>query len=434
MEKKILKRLPLGNKRFIWRQRDFALSTFGCDAGNMREAVKNLCEAGFNTLELGWSPHERSWEAVELCEEYGVDLIFQDLTIMGGMQHRFLDRSPAVDERTVRELVLRLKDKKRTVGFYVWDEPWFPDQFEEARRQSDMLEAAKPDALLFSVALPSYNPDFQWENGLYTEYFDRFISYMDPPVLSVDYYPIGNYPMETEQFKYNEESQLDRDYFWCDLGLLRKRGIEKDIPYWFYYQGCDLYKTGQLCFTMIRMMAYAAVAYGVKGLQHYRANEDSVIMMEDGSRGPYFEEQKALHRELSALGNTLMALKSELIYHSAELLPDKDFASELFDSYLDSDIIAEPLPRRTTVGELSDGYGNRYLLVLNRDYRRPLKGELALKGKFRIWEVSRESGKQKIVYDSTDKLSLSLAEGDATLLRVECAEKEPYEIEYTLSL
>ena len=79
MKHLVLKRDPLGNKRFIWRQKEFALSTFGCDAGDMRKSVSNMVDAGFNTLELGWSPHEKSWEAVDLCEEYGVDLIFQDL-------------------------------------------------------------------------------------------------------------------------------------------------------------------------------------------------------------------------------------------------------------------------------------------------------------------------------------------------------------------
>ena len=432
MKHTVLKRYPLGNKRFIWKQKDFALSSFGCDAGDMRKSISNLTEAGFNTLELGWSPHEKSWEAVELCEEYGVDLIFQDLSIMGGMQHRYLDREPKVDMNTVNDLIERTKDKKRTIGFYVWDEPWFDNQFEEARRQSDMLEAAKPDALLFSVALPSYNPDFQWENGLYKSYFDKFIKKMDPPVLSLDYYPIGNYPMETEQFKYSEDNQLDTDYMWCDLGLLRKRGLETGIPYWFYYQGCDLYHTGQLNFTMIRMMMYAAVMYGVKGLQHYRANEDAVVMRDTGEKGPYFEEQKAIHKEFAALGNTLMALTSKLVYHSPDLLPNKDFAKELMDSYTDSEFIAEQLPKRCSVGEFEDGYGNRYLVILNREFCAPLKTELKLKGNFRIYEVSRKDGAQRVIHESTASLPVELAAGDAMVIRVQPASEEPFTVEYTL--
>ncbi len=430
MKNVVLERYPIGNKRFIWKQREFALSSFGCDAADMRKSISNLKEAGFNTLELGWSPHEKSWEAVELCEEYGVDLIFQDLTIMGGMQHRFLEREVPVDENTVLDLVKKLEGKKRTIGFYVWDEPWFDNQFDEARRQQDMLEAVRPDALLFSVALPSYNPDFQWENGLYPEYFKKFADRMDPPILSVDYYPIGSYPMETKQFNYSDENQLDTDYMWCDLGILRKTGKERNIPIWFYYQGCDLYGAGKLTFPMIRMMMYAAVMYGAKGLQHYRANEDAVVYRDSGERAPFFEEQKAIHKEFSALGNTLMALDSKLVYHSDDLLPDKDFARDLMEYYTDSDIVAEALPKRCSVGELADAYGNRYMLVLNRDFEKPLSAEIKLKGDYRFYEVSRTDGKQRVAFDSVSSLPVELALGDAVLYRVQKASDEPFTVEY----
>ncbi len=430
---KTLLRYPIGNKRFIWKQEQFVLSSFGCDAGNMREAVKNLTEAGFNMLELGWSPHECSWQAVELCEEYGVDLIFQDLSIMGGMQHRFLDREVKVTQAAVDELVEKTKDKKHTVGFYVWDEPWYDYQFDEARRQCDMLEKAKPDALLFTVALPSYNSDFQWENGLYPEYFDKYITRMEPPILSLDYYPIGNYPMETEQFKYSPEHQLDTDYMWCDLALIRKKSIETGIPFWFYYQGCDLYKTGQLTFEMIRMMMYSAVMYGAKGLQHYRANEDAVIMHSDGSKGPYFKEQKAIHKELSALGNTLMALEPKLVYHSSDLLPGKSFAESLHDKYSDSAIVASPLPSRCSVGELEDAYGNRYMLVLNRDYTTEKEIRLPLKGEFRVYEVSKADGTQRVICDMTGELNLTLSAGDACLIRIQKSSEKAFTLEYKLS-
>ena len=75
----IYNRYPIGNKRFIWKQTEYALSTFACcplqdkTDGDVREVVdkcvKHLKEAGFNILELGWAGHQGAWAAVDACEK-----------------------------------------------------------------------------------------------------------------------------------------------------------------------------------------------------------------------------------------------------------------------------------------------------------------------------------------------------------------------------
>ena len=234
----ILDRFPMGNKRFIWKQKDFILSTFSgvpmfdYGEGDPKEYcdkyVKHVKEAGFNMMELGWVNHENAWLAVDACEKYELDVIFQDLTIMGGMQGRI--KGLVVTEDTIKDVVSRLKDKKHTIGYYVWDEPHLEEHFDEARRQMDMLEKEDPDALLFTVALPNYNNagpgrvGYRWENGLFAPYVERFIERMDPPVLSFDYYPIGDYFKAWGDRTFNRENQLDDTFMWLDMALYRKLG------------------------------------------------------------------------------------------------------------------------------------------------------------------------------------------------------------------
>jgi hypothetical protein len=173
--------------------------------------------------------------------------------------------------------------------------------------------------------------------------------------------------------------------------------------------------------------------YGAKGLQHYRATEDAVVMQADGRKGPFFEDQRQIHKEFSALGNTLMALENKLVLHSAELtMPDTDGIEGLRDDIADSDIIAGDLPARCSVGEFEDAYGNKYILVLNRDYEKPLQGEITLKGDMRIYEVSREDGTQRVKYETVSSLPVRLNEGDAVLYRVQRATDEPYTVSYEL--
>ena len=85
MEHRILKRYPLGNPRRLWFQDNFILSTFSARGENMRDTLENCAEAGFNMVELGWAGHEQAQEALRICEELNLPLLYQDFSVFGGM-------------------------------------------------------------------------------------------------------------------------------------------------------------------------------------------------------------------------------------------------------------------------------------------------------------------------------------------------------------
>ena len=421
MDHKILARHPLGNPHRHWRQDNFILSTFSARGSNMRKVIKNCVDAGFTMLELGWATHEQAFEAVQLCEEYGIDLLFQDFTLHGGMQE-FISREGEL--QSMVPLANTLAPWKRTVGVYIWDEPFRPDQLAEARRQADLYEQAAPDKLPFTVAIPSYNTEYTWQNGLFTKYLYDYAKKIDPPVLSLDYYPFG-LP------GYNDAEQLDTSLLWCDLGLLRKVAQAYRMPLWFYYQAVNLHKYHRFTFPMVRSQMYAGAMYGAKALQEFTAVD--AVITEEGDRGPIFEETKRIHAEFRALGNTLMALQSVGVYHSAELLAGSPYLTGLADELTGHDILPQTLPRRCSVGELADAYGHRYFLFLNRDVDVPLDAELSLKKPVRLYTVSRETGEQIFLGDSITSLTLHLAAGDGVLYRMdEVTDAEPYTLEYRI--
>ncbi|MCI6635014.1 MAG: hypothetical protein SOZ09_10255 [Eubacteriales bacterium] len=421
MDHKIFARHPLGNPHRHWRQDNFILSTFSARGSNMRKVIKNCVDAGFTMLELGWATHEQAFEAVQLCEEYGIDLLFQDFTLHGGMQE-FISREGEL--QSMVPLANTLAPWKRTVGVYIWDEPFRPDQLAEARRQADLYEQAAPDKLPFTVAIPSYNTEYTWQNGLFTKYLYDYAKKIDPPVLSLDYYPFG-LP------GYNDAEQLDTSLLWCDLGLLRKVAQAYRMPLWFYYQAVNLHKYHRFTFPMVRSQMYAGAMYGAKALQEFTAVD--AVITEEGNRGPIFEETKRIHAEFRALGNTLMALQSVGVYHSAELLAGSPYLTGLADELTGHDILPQTLPRRCSVGELADAYGHRYFLFLNRDVDVPLDAELPLKKPVRLYTVSRETGEQIFLGDSITSLTLHLSAGDGVLYRMdEVTDAEPYTLEYRI--
>lgn len=437
MKEIVLKRKPLGNARFQWKQKDFILSTFSCQADDMDLAIKNLKEAGFNLVELGWATHEDAWKAVEMCEKHGLDLVLQDMSLFGGTMNDF-NIKPTPEEQ-IRKVAEEIKTKKHTIGYYVWDEPYVDEQFAEARRQSDILLKYDPEALMFTVFLPSYNPDPTWENGKYAACFEEYLQRLDPPVLSFDFYPYGDCCEIYPGFMYDEEKQLDDSVMWLDLSLARKLAEKYNLPFWFYYQSeSGLYNSKKLTFPMVQVGMYIAVMYGAKGLQNYQAADRydrGNLIKKSGEKGPYFEETKNVHKVFKNLGETLMALNSKLVYHSDDVAPygpHAEIYKGMDDSIADSKILCGTLPKRTSVGELEDEYGNRYLMIVNRDVEKELNATLPMKEAFRVYEVSKETGDQVLLADSTAELNVKLQPGEGALLRIQPVAEEAALLRYSL--
>lgn len=420
MKHTILTRSPLGNPHRVWRQDNFVLSTFSAKGENMRDVLENCADAGFTMLELGWASHEQAEEALRICEELDIDLLFQDFSVFGGMQAHKLDRGPWNDAKAVVDHVAPYKS---CVGYYIWDEPYVEDQLIEARRVVDLFQKEDPARCPFTVAIPSYNDKYTWENGEFAGYLYRYVNIIDPPMLSLDYYPIG-------LRHYTDEKQLDDSLMWCDLGLMRQLCKRHNMPLWFYYQAVNLYKYAHFEFPMVRMMMYAAVLYGAKALQQFTCVGS--VIDEKGQKSIFFDETKAIHAEFRKLGNTLMALDSRYVFHSDDLLPTSPYMTGLADDITDSEVICGPLQDRVSVGELEDKYGNTYLVILNRDFTVDKTVELAMKKTSRIYEVSRETGRQSVLEDAADKLTVTLAPGDAVLVRVQDAAEEACTVEYRL--
>ena len=135
-------------------------------------------------------------------------------------------------------------------------------------------------------------------------------------------------------------------------------------------------------------------------------------------------------------GDTLLALSNRAVYHSSDVKVYGKYGEiykDFEDNIADSKILSGNLPKRTSVGELCDDYGNDYLFVLNRDFEKELCADISLSGSFNIYEVSREDGKQGLVSENVDKISVSLAPGDAVLFRVQPADEEKFIAEYKIS-
>lgn len=443
METKIIYRHPIGNPERKWKQDNFVISTFKafCEqASSPRVAIQEAKNLGFNMVEFGWTNPQDCLKALTACEEVGIDGLLQNWDAFGGFQTT--EGKTEVDMQVVKDYVEHTKKFRRVAGYYVWDEPIGTKRLTAAGKQVDMMEELDPERLPFTVALPSYNAIATWENGKYIDYIEEFAQLIRPNVLSMDFYPFKQYRLP------EPPDQLDSSNIYLDLATIRMVAKKYNMPMWFYFQAQDnphTYEYHNFTPAQMRSQQYISLLYGAKGLQNY--NIFCGALNWDGTPGPLYWETMSLNRTCNNWGRTLMALESEYVFHSPEVLAGNETFKEMHNTTAESQILAEQdLPFRCSIGELADEEGNRYLIIQNRDYRETRTFQLELKKKFRIYEVSKMTGEQKLLKkkvatldgdftqadDLKNTISVNLGAGDAIFMRFQDAEEEAFLIDYVL--
>ena len=395
------------------------------EGSDIRECVRQLPLVGCNLAEFIWADPAQTERCMQYCEEFGIDGVFQNWDAFGGFQARkgVMD----LNRETFERFTAHSREFGRFYGYYVWDEPFGEKTVKAAAKQLNEIEKLDPKRLPFVVAIPSYNPTATWDNGGFETYLNGFAETIDPPVLSLDYYPFS-------AKRPDPPDQLDEKKLFLDIALLRKLSLEKQIPMWFYVQALDSPQNEvyvKFPPEKLSVQVYNVLLHGGKGVQYYCTVDGTIYR--DGRIGPLYFPMKALNHRLAAWGRTLMALQSAGVYHSPEVLAKTDAFEKYREHTADSAVLAdEPLPFRCSVGELSDSEGNRYLMVLNRDYETARTFTLRFQRPSRVYAVSGETGLQKVIRRRASSLRVSLSPGDAVFLRVQDAEEEPFAVEYMM--
>ena len=433
MEHKLFARYSIGNPNRVWKQDRFIISLASPTKMGLppksehtylktRRAVQTAIDAGFNLIGCLWADPRMAMDIVRAAEDLGVDVQFQDLQRFGGMG----DKNIFCETNDYQGALRDLAKWKCVKSFCMWDEPKLEEHLEETRRMIEYCEQYYPDMLPYTVANPEYSRFFENFDD-YKNYIEQYLDVIDPAEMSFDYYPIG-------RSCYDPEKQLDNSKMWSNLELVRRAAQKRNIPFWFWYQGHRFHFHKiyyNFTFAMARSMAYAGVLHGIKAAECY-TEFDGYVDPATGGPGLYFEEQKKLNRELHMLGNTLMALECLRVIHDDSLLPDEPSMEGLRTSMEESELLQGVLLPRISVSEHKDAYGNKYLMVLNRDYDQDAHIRLNLKRPSHVYEVSKQDGEQHFLYENTSALSMHLDAGELRLYRIQNAEETPFTVEYYL--
>jgi hypothetical protein len=179
----------------------------------------------------------------------------------------------------------------------------------------------------------------------------------------------------------------------------------------------------------MRWQVWTSLAYGMQGIMYFILwpypewkvdNTFPGIVDSSGKPSPIYPEVKKLNHEMHTLGKTLLTLTSTGVYHvgemprSGEPVP-ADAALQL------------PADRPLLVGFFrKDGTLDRYAIVVNRDYSKPVECDLSLRSAVQeVQLISATDGATSTLPISGGKLPLTLAPGEGKLLKLSAKPGNP---------
>jgi len=190
-------------------------------------------------------------------------------------------------------------------GYLVRDEPNVAD-FPALRQQVDAIRAARPGKLAYINLFPDYANAQQLGTETYEEHVTRFVDEVNVDVLSMDYYPM---------FRPGTDG---RDGYCGNLDVMRRHSLDKDIPFWNFFNTMPFGPHSDPTEAQIRWQVFASVAYGAKGVLYFcywtppggEFPKGGAILTADGRRTRHYEQAKRVNAALKNLGPTLMQLTS----------------------------------------------------------------------------------------------------------------------------
>lgn len=384
-----------------WKQKEFYLSGF--TTGVNRESLTLAKEVGLNLVEFAFSGTELVKEAIKICDKIGLNCLPFDR----GRWTAALGIVSLYNEEIVYSWIIETHQHKSVIGYYLWDEVMKND-ITIARGLQNLFKKYDPARLAYIIVFPSYVHE-SWNNiasgnyhdAPYYKYVEYFLNTVKPDVLAFDYYPFGKHG----------QNLMEVDW-WRDMGLMRMKSIEYNLPFWYYYQASELGEKKERCtVSEIRLQMYAGLAYGAKYLSAF--NSSGRMYGGNGQKVADFEELKQNNHEVMTAGRFLFDKIPYKIYHTGL---SKDYLTNgyFLDKIEESEII-KSTPDGLIISIFKDGKtSSLYILVVNKNHATQRSVRLELKSAKKISLLNKTSGSINVL-GTSDYIDLALQPGGGEL-------------------
>ncbi|MBO5041745.1 MAG: discoidin domain-containing protein [Clostridia bacterium] len=335
-----------------------------------------------------------------LCEKYGLGMTVSDGNFGGSLLNK--------SEKQVADAVARYKNVPGAYGFYILDEPLNPNAYLKAYIN---LKKAAPDAYMHLNFLPSaaYGSE-----EIYQAQMNDWCRLTADAGYPLDYLMFDRYPFPLQA------GAMDRAGFFKNVRSCYEVGLKNDVKTGLYIQTvCQEVAFRRPTDSEIRYEMYASLAFGYKQLSFFtwftpvnrsEPFRDGIIAA-DGTPNAHYEAIKTINHEILAIGKTLVKCDALGVYFNGPDTYGQPAVPEDFFVKADKNdsVILSWMRHKET--------GRNYLMVVNNNYGAKQDVELTFDSAIKsLSEVSRTDGSLKALTMNGQKLSLTLAAGDAMFI------------------
>jgi hypothetical protein len=350
------------------------------------ERYRELAEAGFTHSMTFFPNADAQAKALDAAKAAGILLLISCPELKKdppGTVKRFMDH-PAVG------------------GWFLTDEPSAAD-FDKLAKWLSQIEAAdkNPAHLAYINLLPNYANAGQLGAATYQEHVDRFVKAVPVKVVSFDHYPITGGALRAEWYE--------------NLEIIAKAARTAKKPFYGFALSVAHWGYPVATVAHLRLQVYSNLAYGAQGIEYFTywtppkdagADFHDAPIGLDGKRTVVYDRVKQVNEELRGLSGVFLGSQVLALGHTGTLpRGTAAYKPEAPVTALKTDGGA--------VVSLLGREARRYLVIVNRDFNKPMTLELAWEAATPLARVGKD-GKESALPGGT--LRASVEPGDALIL------------------
>jgi hypothetical protein len=282
------------------------------------------------------------------------------------------------------ETVTKFMNHPALAAYMLRDEPNRKD-FPELGEWAKKIISVDTGHFCYLNLFPNYASEEQLGTKTYKEHVDLFIDEVPIQVLSFDHYPVVGDSLRPEWYE--------------NLEIFSAAARNAGKPFWAFALSVahGPYPIPEV--SHMRLQVYSDLAYGAQGIEYFtywtpydtawKFNNAPISL--EGNRTESYDRVKKVNEEIKNLSYVFLGAKVVALGHTGEQIPaGTKRIGEL----------PEPVKKISTEGtgavvSLMENGKNNYLVVVNRDFLKPMK--LTTEFKPDIYRISKDGSRTKAV-------------------------------------
>lgn len=322
---------------------------------------QELKDAGFNYSYTAFRDLQALDSALVIAKKTGI---------------RIIASCPELRTRPV-ETVRHLMGHPALAGYYLQDEP-APGDFPGLGALVREISAIDTNHFCYLNLLPTYADMRQLGVKDYDEYVKEFIRQVPIQLLSFDHYPVVGDSLRPDWYE--------------NLDIFSRNAREAGKPFWAFALAVAHGPYPIPTVAELRLQVYSNLAYGAQGIQYFTYWTPEGTPWDfhrgpitiGGKRTEVYDRVRLVNAELRRLSGVFVGATVRWVAHTGQHLPRG--AHRL--PPLPPEIIRLDTRGQGAVVSLLDNGLFAYLVVVNRDFRRPM--ELSLKVRDGVEKVLKD--------------------------------------------